>query len=292
MSKIGAIEAGGTKMALAIGDEEGHIAEREEIPTTSPDECVAKMVEWFAGRDVDAMGIGAFGPTAVNPKDPRYGQILETPKTAWKYYDLREAFARGLNVPVGYDTDVNVACLGEVVFGSAQGLSNVVYVTIGTGIGAGVMAEGNLLHGMLHAEAGHIIVPRVPGDDAICVCPYHDCCFDGMAAGPAIEHRWGKKGYELADRDEVWELESAYLAEGVSTYVLCYSPQKIVLGGGVMKQWQLFPLVREKTLELLNGYIVTPELKDIDNYIVPAGCGGDQGILGALELGRRALEEK
>ncbi len=292
MARIGAVEAGGTKMVLAIGDEAGHVTEREEIPTTTPDDCVAEMVEWFRARDVDALGIGAFGPTAVNPSDPRFGQILETPKTVWKYYDLRGAFVRGLNVPVGYDTDVNVACLGEVVFGSAKGLSNVVYVTIGTGIGAGVMVEGNLLHGMLHAEAGHIIVPRVPGDDATCVCPYHDCCFEGMAAGPAIEHRWGKKGYELADRDEVWELESTYLAEGVSTYVLCYSPQKIVLGGGVMKQEQLFPLVRQKTLKMLNGYLVTPELQDIDNYIVPAGCGGDQGILGSLELGRRALAAK
>jgi fructokinase len=291
MAKIGAIEAGGTKMVMAIGDEKSNISEREEIPTTEPKECIPKMVEWFRLRNIDALGIGAFGPTAVNPKDPRFGHILITPKTAWINCDLRGPFLRELNVPVGYDTDVNVACLGEAVFGAAKGLSNVIYVTIGTGIGAGVMIEGNLLHGMLHAEAGHIHVERVPGDDFKCNCPYHDCCLEGMAAGPAIEKRWGKKGYELAGNDKVWDIESSYIAQGVATYILCYSPQKIVLGGGVMKQEQMFPQVRQKTLKLLGGYLVTPELDDIDNYIVPAGCGGDQGILGSLELGRRELEK-
>lgn len=165
-----------------------------------------------------------------------------------------------------------------------------IYLTVGTGIGVGVMVSGQLLHGMLHPEAGHILLEVQPGDGGNCVCPYHDRCIEGLAAGPSIEHRWGKKGFELADRPEVWDLESTYLAEGIATYVLCYSPQRIVLGGGVMKQTQLFPLVRKKVLENLNGYLVTPELADIDSYIVEAGCQGDQGVLGCIELGRRALE--
>jgi len=284
MASIGAIEAGGTKMVLALGDEAGHIVEMEEIPTTAPDACVEQMAAWFAQRTVDSLGIGAFGPTCVNPGNPRFGQILETPKTAWRHFDLRGALIHRLGVPVGYDTDVNAACLGEATFGAAQGLSNVVYVTVGTGIGAGVMVEGALLHGMLHAEAGHITVPRVPGDAARSVCPYHSGCLEGLASGPAIERRWGEKAAELAGRDEVWELESSYLALGISTYVLCYAPHRVVLGGGVMHQEQLFALIRAKTRDLLNGYLVTPELEDIDSYIVPRrlrGSAGDPRRLGA-----------
>lgn len=289
MRRIGGIEAGGTKMALAVGDGTGDVFERTQIPTTDPAQCVPHMVEWFRSRDIDALGIGAFGPTCVSPSDPRYGQILETPKSAWKYHDFRGDFMRGLGIPVGYDTDVNAACLGEATFGAARGCDCVVYVTVGTGIGAGVMIEGTLLHGMLHPEAGHIVVPKVEGDRGRSVCPYHDSCLEGMASGPSIERRWGKKAADLASDDRVWDLEAAYLAEGVSTYVLCYAPQRIVLGGGVMSQGQLFPLVRDKVQEILHGYIATSQVENISEYIVPAGCGGAQGILGAIELGRRAL---
>lgn len=287
-ARIGALEAGGTKMVLSVGAPDGTIEERTEIPTLGPADCVDRMVAWFAERKVDALGIGAFGPTGVNPASPDYGRILETPKTAWRHFDLLGAF-RPLGIPVGYDTDVNAACLGEVTFGAAKGLDNVVYVTIGTGIGAGVMVGGQLLHGMLHAEAGHILLPVEPGDEGNSVCPYHPDCFEGLAAGPSIAQRWGAKGFELADHDEVWDLESTYIAKGMEIYIACYSPQMIILGGGVMKQTQLFAQVRQKTLEYLNGYLVSLELADIDGYIVEAGCKGDQGVLGCIELGRRAL---
>ena len=289
MARIGALEAGGTKMVLSVGTPEGEVLEREEIPTQGPHDCVSRMVGWFGSHDIDALGIGAFGPTGVNPSLPSYGKILETPKTAWRHFDFLGAF-EPLGIPIGYDTDVNVACLGEVTYGTCKGLDTVVYLTVGTGIGAGVMVSGQLLHGMLHPEAGHILLEVQPGDEGNCVCPYHERCLEGLAAGPSIERRWGKKGFELADRPEVWELESTYLAEGIATYVLCYAPQRIVLGGGVMKQPQLFPLVRKKVLEDLGGYLVTPELADVDSYIVEAGCKGDQGVLGCIELGRRALE--
>ncbi|MGI6230285.1 MAG: ROK family protein [Tractidigestivibacter sp.] len=289
MARIGALEAGGTKMVLSVGTPDGRVLEREEIPTQGPDDCVDKMVDWFSSRNIDALGIGAFGPTDVNPKSKTYGQILETPKLAWRHFDFLDAF-KSLNVPIGYDTDVNVACLGEVTYGAARGLDTVIYITVGTGVGIGAMIGGKLLHGMLHPEAGHVILQVRPGDEGNCVCPYHDACLEGLAAGPSIEHRWGAKGFELADKPEVWELESDYLAQGLTDFVLCYSPQKIIMGGGVMKQTQLFPLVRQKLLKYLNGYLVLPELQDIDHYVVEAGCKGDQGVLGCIELGRRVLE--
>lgn len=291
MARIGALEAGGTKMVMAVCDEEGNILEQASIKTAAPEDCVPDMVSWFAEKKVEALGIGAFGPTCVDPASKLFGSILETPKTAWKFYPFRQAFVDGLQIPVGYDTDVNAACLGEATYGAAKGLDYVVYVTIGTGIGAGVMAEGKLMHGMMHPEAGHILLRREPGDEAPSSCPYHDDCFEGLAAGPAIEKHWGRPAAELVDDDRVWDLESSYLAQGLATYILCYSPKMVILGGGVMHQEQLFPEVRTKVAKLLNGYLVTPEMKDLDHYIVPAGCGGKQGILGCLELGKKALAE-
>ena len=287
--RLGALEAGGTKMVCAVGTPDGSMLERESFPTLAPEQTLPVLLDWFASRGVAALGIGAFGPTRVDPAADDFGVILETPKVAWRGCDLRGAFVERLGVPVGYDTDVNVACLGEATFGSCKGLADCVYVTIGTGIGAGVMCGGGLIHGMLHPEAGHMLVSRVEGDEGPCKCPSHGCCLEGMAAGPSIELRWGKPAAELAERDDVWELEGDYLAQMCANLVLCYSPKRIVLGGGVMHQEQLFPIVRKKTLEYLGGYISAPELEHIDSYIVPAACGGDQGILGCLELARRAL---
>ena len=292
MSKrIGALEAGGTKMVLAVGTEDGQILERESIPTTAPEQVVPQMAAWFAERQVDAVGIGAFGPTAVDPASPLYGHVLDPPKPGWRGYDFLGTMRAGCDVPMGYDTDVNVACLGEATYGCARGLDTVVYLTIGTGVGAGVMVGGHLLHGMLHPEAGHILLTPLPKDPGKSVCPFHPNCLEGLAAGPSIEARWGAKGVELADRPEVWELEAEYLGQALCDYILCYSPQKIILGGGVMKQEQLFPLVREATMRCLAGYIRTAELEDLDSYIVPNSLHENQGILGCLELGRRALEK-
>lgn len=162
-------------------------------------------------------------------------------------------------------------------------------MTIGTGVGAGVMCAGRLLHGMLHPEAGHMLVRTRPTEEGRCVCPSHASCLEGLASGPAIAARWGKPAAELADNDEVWMLEGDYLGQMCANLVLMYSPHRIVLGGGVMHQEQLYGIVRKKTLEYLGGYIQTAELKDMENYICAPGCGGDQGILGAAELARRAL---
>lgn len=289
---IGALEAGGTKMVVATGYADGAVVEREEIPTTTPEETVTAINGWFKDKGIAALGIGAFGPTAVNPVSPEYGHILETPKTAWRHFDLLGSIKGVLDVPCGYDTDVNVACLGEVEFGCARGLADVVYLTIGTGVGAGALSGGRLVHGMMHPEAGHILVTRDPRDtiDERSGCPYHDSCLEGLIAGPAVKRRWGgRHASELAGDPEAMDLLAGYLAQALMTYVLCYAPQKIVIGGGVADHTPIVPLARKKCEKLLNGYITVPELADIDSYIVNNSLEGRQGIMGCLALGAKAL---
>lgn len=290
--RIGALEAGGTKMVCAIGNEKGEIFEKISIPTKTPETTMPEMIQWFKAKKIEALGIGCFGPIDPDKDSPTYGYITSTPKLAWKDYNIVGAFEEQLCCPVGFDTDVNGSALGEVTFGQAKGKKNIVYLTVGTGIGAGVYAEGKLLHGMLHPEAGHILMRRREDDHYEGKCPYHKTCLEGLAAGPAIEERWGKKGIELQDQDEVWDLEAYYLAQALTDYILILAPQLIILGGGVMHQEQLFMRIRSYVKEMLNGYIKTKELEDIDHYIVPASLHDDQGIMGALELGRRAFEEK
>ncbi|WP_027215968.1 ROK family protein [Butyrivibrio fibrisolvens] len=280
----GGIEAGGTKMICVIGDENGRILDRMQIPTKTPEETMPIMIDYFKGKDIKALGIACFGPIDLNRDSKTYGYITSTPKLAWKNYDIVGAFKKELGVPIGFDTDVNGSLLGEITWGCAKGLTDALYLTIGTGVGGGVMAGGKLLHGMLHPELGHIKMAVADGDTYKGKCPYHGTCFEGMAAGPAIEDRWGKKAVELANDDKVWDLESTYIAQALCTYILTLSPQIIILGGGVMHQEQLFPLIRKKVLEQLNGYIITDELKDIDKYIVPASLNDDQGIMGAVKL--------
>jgi fructokinase len=245
-------------------------------------------VAFFQGKSITALGIGSFGPVDLRTDSPTYGHILDTPKLAWQQFDFVGALQRELKVPVGFDTDVNAACLGEMTYGSAQGLNNVVYITIGTGIGAGIAINGQLLHGMLHPEAGHILMKPHPEDSYPGFCPYHKACFEGMASGPAIEDRWGEKAANLQDNAQVWALESYYIAQALVNYIMVLSPEKIILGGGVMKQKQLFPLIRKQVAEMINGYLKTKELEDLDNYIVPNSLNENQGILGALELAKRA----
>lgn len=291
---IGAIEAGGTKMVLACGYADGTITERTSIPTQDPAQTVPAMIEWFANKGIAALGIAAFGPTGVNPSLSTYGHILQTPKLAWRNFDFLGAMSRGLGVPCGYDTDVNGACLGEVMYGAAKGLDSAIYITVGTGIGAGIYAGGQLIHGMLHPEAGHITLPRAAGDqDFECVCPTHDSCFEGLAAGPAVVKRYGvERASDMADDEGFLELEGTYIAQGILNYLYVASPQRIILGGGVPDHApKLMDRVRAKVLQLNNGYISTPELDDIDSYIVPPACDGNQGVLGAIALGAQALQQ-
>lgn len=287
----GALEAGGTKMVCAIGDETGRILEQISIPTTRPEETLPAIVDWFSGRGMTALGVACFGPIDLRRSSPTYGYITTTPKPGWADFDIVGTLQKALAVPVGFDTDVNGSLLGEVSYGQAQGLTDAVYITIGTGIGAGILSGGRFVHGMLHPEFGHIPMVRHPEDHYQGHCPYHGSCFEGMASGPAIEARWGQKAIALKNEPKVWELEAYYIAQACTTLILTLSPEIIILGGGVMHQTQLFPLIREKVCEMLHGYIVTEEMNNLEHYIVPASLHDDQGILGALQLAINANKE-
>ncbi len=281
----GGLEAGGTRMVCALGYADGTIIDRQSFATTTPDDAIPKVIDYFKDKEICALGIGSFGPVDVNPDSETYGSILESPKLSWQNYPIKTVLENALSVPIKIDTRANGACLGEMTFGCARNIDNVGYVTIGNGIGAGMAVNGQLVHGMGHPEFGHILISRVPDDDYKGSCPFHPSCFESLASGPAIEGRWGKSAEELTDRQEVWDMEADYIAQGLMAMVLTIAPRKIILGGGVMHQLQLFPLIRQKLLEKLAGYIRTKELKDIDSYVVPASLGDDQSIMGAVQLG-------
>ncbi len=319
MTKLfGGIEAGGTKFICGIGTSAGEILAETRISTTSPDETLANCVDFFEEQrlifgNISAIGIASFGPLDPRLASAKYGHILSTPKESWSNANVILPFQEAFDVPVGFDTDVNGAALGEWRWGAAQELDNFIYLTIGTGIGGGAMVNGKLLHGLLHPEMGHIPIsmrsesipnfaikpgskPSISSDkkDAlkkpfgspISVCPFHDDCFEGLASGPAIEKRWGLKAEVLDAEHPAWEAEASLIARALQSFICTFSPQRIVLGGGVMEQSQLFPLIRQKTLEELNGYI---QLPPIDEYIVPVALEGKAGILGAFLLAERAI---
>lgn len=283
--RIGALEAGGTKMVCAVV-EDGQVVDRVSLPTRSPAETMPEMIEYFAARDIEALGVGSFGPLDLDRNSPTWGYITATPKDGWRFYDLAGELQRALKVPVALDTDVNCAALGEARFGSCQGLDDCVYITVGTGIGMGVLCGGRLVHGMQHPELGHVLVAPVFGDSYEGCCPYHGRCLEGMASGSAMRGRWGKPAQELADRPEVWQLEAEYLAQGIVTCILAYAPRRIVLGGGVPHQPQLLPLVRKAVTRLLAGYVSTNDVKDMESYIVAPALNDDQALLGCYELVR------
>ena len=291
--RLGALEAGGTKMVCSIGDETGKILDRATFPTLSPAETLPPMIEYFKNAGIEALGISSFGPLDLNPASPTYGYVTTTPKPGWGYCPLMPEFQKALGVPVGIDTDVGGAALAETLLGAAKGLKNCVYVTVGTGIGAGVVAEGQLLHGMVHPEWGHMLLRPHPEDPTPHgFCPYHDGCLEGLACGPAIDKRWGKPSRELPSDHIAWEIEAYYLAQFCVTALVAISTEKIVLGGGIMQEKFLFPMIREKTLKLLNGYVAADQVtKHIDELIVPPGLGVNSGVTGALLLAAEAARK-
>lgn len=281
----GAIEAGGTKMVCAVGNERGEIIDSMKVPTLSPEETMPAIKEYFAKYDPAAIGIGTFGPVDLDRESEGYGSILKSPKEQWQNFNFYRYFKDAFGCKVVVDTDVNAAAYGEYKKGNLIDVQNGIYVTIGTGVGVGVIVEGKLLHGMLHPEAGHILLSRHPKDDMVCNCRFHDNCLEGLAAGPALSKRTGISGEELSEDHPVWEIESWYIAQALVDYTLVLSAERIILGGGVMEQKHLFPKIREQYKTLMGGYISTDEIDDLDSYIVPAGLGGNQGIVGALMLG-------
>jgi len=291
---FGAIEAGGTKFVCGVGSGPNDL-KTCEIQTTSPECTVAAAVKFLhensAGK-LKAVGIGSFGPVDLRVDSPTYGFITSTPKTAWRNFDFAGTVRKALKLPVGFDTDVNAAALGEARWGAAQGISDLLYLTIGTGIGGGAIVGGRILHGLVHPEMGHIRVPHdLNRDPYRGCCPFHGDCLEGLASGPAMEQRWGVPGFNLPIVHPGWELEAHYLALGLANWVCTLSPRRILLGGGVMQQAQLFPMVRGELTHLLNGYVRAREvMEDLDDYLIPPGLGTRSGILGAIALAEQAYQ--
>src|SRR5690606_18697691 len=234
--RIGGIEAGGTKFVCGVGNEQGEIYERVSFPTTTPEETMAKVFSFFQDKEIEAFGIGSFGPVDVDNASETYGYITQTPKVKWKNDNIVGDLKKQFDVPVGFHTDVTAAALAETTWGAAKGLDSWLYMTVGTGIGVGVVITGKPYQGLTQREMGQIMVKRHPNDTFEGFCPYHGDCLEGLAAGPSLEKRWSKKGQELTDQPEVWEIEAYYLAQALMNYILVLSPEKIVVGGGVMKQ--------------------------------------------------------
>ena len=286
---LGAIEAGGTKFVCAISDEALKIKERISIPTTTPEETLTAVFNFFDTYQVDAIGIGSFGPIDVNPLSSTYGYITSTPKPGWKNFPFLEKMKERYDIPFAWTTDVNAAAYGEIKKGAAIGKNSCIYITVGTGIGAGIVVDSKVIHGFGHPEAGHILVKRDERDSYEGTCPYHKDCLEVVAAGPAIGNRFGIKAQELPKEHVAWEIEAYYLAQALVNYTLVLSPEKIIFGGGVMKQTQLFPLIYKEFTKLMNGYVSTPELEE---YIVPCALGDNAGITGCLLLAQDAINSK
>lgn len=296
---FGGIEAGGTKFCCAVGDEEGRIIDQTIIPTAHPDVTLPKVIEYFRAihekTPLSAIGIASFGPVDLNSESELYGFTTTPPKPGWQMFDFAGVLKKSFNLPVGFDTDVNGAALGEFRWGAARGLDTFIYITVGTGIGGGGMAAGNIMHGLVHPEMGHIFIPhdrsRDPFDG---ICPYHGDCLEGLASGPSIQKRWGvERASDLPAGHPGWVLEADYLAHAFACYSLMISPQRIIAGGGVMKTPGLIEMIRFRVSGLLNGYVRHHMILDeMDKYIVPPELGDRSGVCGALALAEQAYVKK
>jgi fructokinase len=295
MTLYGAIEAGGTKFVCAVGSGPDDLRAQIRVPTTSPRETLEQCLTFFRSQPkLEALGVGCFGPLELRRGERYYGHVTATPKPGWSHADIVGPLARGLALPIGFDTDVNAAVLGEARWGAAQGLDTAIYITIGTGIGGGALVGGQLVHGLVHPEMGHVLVPREPDDAEFAgTCPFHGArCWEGLAAGPALERRYGRRAETLPIDHSAWDLEARYIASALTSLVLVLSPQRVILGGGVMQVRELFPLVRKYLMRSLAGYVQTSALAErIDEYIVPPGLGTNSGIVGALALAERAARQ-
>ncbi len=292
----GGIEAGGTKFVCVVAGGPGHIVDEIRFKTTTPAETLGRAVQFFqpfvAEGQIRAIGVGAFGPLDLNPESPTYGFITATPKPGWSHANVLETLRQALKTSIALDTDVNVAGLGEYHWGAGKGADPLLYLTIGTGIGGGYIKDGRSLIGMLHPEMGHLRIPHsrerdpFPGS-----CPFHGDCFEGLASGPAIEKRLGSRGAVIPEEDAFWDIEADYIALALMNYIVTLSPKRIVLGGGVMQREFLFPKVRRRVRELLNGYVSSKSiLENIEGYILPPGLGNQSGSLGAIALAMQVDE--
>lgn len=292
----GAIEAGGTKFICAIGTGPNDIRNRIKIPTRSAEETLDAVAKYFAnivadhGR-LDAIGVGCFGPVDIDRSSKTFGTILSTPKPGWSGVDIVREIMTRTDAPVVIDTDVNCALMGEAAYGAGRGLRDIVYVTVGTGIGGGIMSGGRILYGTSHPEIGHMLMPKQPDDASFAgVCPYHkDACIEGLASGPAIRRRWGAYSYDLPIDHEAWDLQARYVAALCHNIMFMLAPERIILGGGVMAQRHLFSIIRQRLHQYVQGYgAIAHSCVDLEKVIVPPKLDGDAGILGAFQIAAAA----
>lgn len=288
-SRLGGIEAGGTKFVLGIGDAGGRLFERHVLPTTTPGETIEAAIRWFRSHEpVAALGIASFGPVQLDRTTADWGSITATTKPGWSDTPFAPVLARALGVPVGFDTDVNGAALGEAVFGAAASCDPAVYVTVGTGIGGGAIVGGRPVHGFGHPEMGHLPVARHPDDREFAgTCPFHGDCLEGLASGPAILARWGASLSELPEGHAARPIVAWYLGRFAVTLQALLAPQRIIFGGGVMQAPGMIELVRSEATTAGRGYFAG----EIDRVLVAPALGQDAGLVGALLLARAALEE-
>jgi fructokinase len=292
MGLLGGIEAGGTKFVCGVGTGPDDL-EVVTFPTVSPDESIRRAVAFFrdaAGSRLSSLGIASFGPIDLNHKSPSYGYITTTPKAGWRNFDIVGALANALAVPIAFETDVNAAALAEGEWGAARHVDDYVYITVGTGIGGGVVVRRQPLHGLLHPEIGHLHIARREDDSFDGICPFHGSCLEGMASGPALAKRWGAPPESLPPTHQAWELEAEYLSLALCTLIYVVCPQRIILGGGVMQQDALLPMIRRNVVRDLHGYIDKSEFHQADDYIVARRLGSHSGVLGALLLARELLQ--
>ena len=275
---VGGLEAGGTKFVCAVGRGPDIVAE-SRFATTTPAETLARAVEFFKGQPpLAALGIASFGPIDLDTRSPAFGFITATPKPGWAHTDVVGPLRRALGVPIAFDTDVNCAALAEQRWGAARDATSVVYVTVGTGIGGGAIVNGHPVHGLVHPEMGHVRIPHDQAADPFPgACPHHGDCWEGLASAPALAARWGQPPETLPDAHPAWDLEARYLALGLVDVILTLSPERIVLGGGVMSRPGLLERVRANVKGLISGYVRSAE-------IVAPALGDHSGVLGAIAL--------
>jgi len=290
--QFGGVEAGGTKFICAVGTGPDGLTDIKTFDTTTPEETLGHTVSFFRRHsDLTAVGIGSFGPLDPDPSSASFGYITSTPKVGWANTDFAGRLRSELGVRVAFDTDVNAAALGEHRWGAATGLDTFIYLTVGTGVGGGGLCRGRRLRGLVHPEMGHLRVPRAAGDTFRGVCPYHGDCLEGMTSGPAVRARSGLPPDELEPDHPAWTFQVHYLSMALVNYICVLSPERVILGGGVMNQRHLFPRIRERVQLLLNGYIQTASILDaIESYIVPPLLGNRSGVLGAIALAQEACE--
>jgi fructokinase len=295
---FGAIEAGGTKFNCIVAGGPDDIHDEIRISTTYPEETLNKVTTFFSpycasgsGENenfpmLQGIGIACFGPLDLDPSSKDFGSITGTTKDGWNNTPISRIVERATGVPVNIDTDVNAAAIGESVWGAAVDIGDIIYITIGTGIGGGGLINGLAMHGLVHPEMGHIRIPHdINLDPFPGICPYHGDCFEGLASGPAIKERWGIPAEDLPETHPAWGLEAQYIALALQSYITTVSPKRIILGGGVMQKEYLFPMIHTNVIRLLNGYVQSPALlEEIGKYIVSPGLGSRSGVMGALAL--------